>query len=176
MRAYLSLGSNMGDRGYYLREALRLLAEIKELKITAKSHVYETKPWGLTDQADFWNLAVEIETGLEPLELLKTCQDVENSLERKRIMRWGPRTIDIDILLYDNRVSNLEEITLPHPRMEEREFVLAPLREIAPELVLPSGRSIREVSGEGEVKRLDLGQQSGYADNIPLCRNPASHG
>lgn len=155
MQAYLSLGSNMGNKGYYLREALRLLGENQRIGIMAQSRIYETKPWGYTEQDDFWNLVVEIETELEPLDLLKVCQEIENRLQRKRIVRWGPRTIDIDLLLYDNRVSNLEQLRLPHPRMEERAFVLAPLREIAPGLILPSGRSIQEVSGEGEVKRVD---------------------
>jgi len=154
MRAYLSLGSNLGDRAFYLSEAIRLLADNSAISIVQKSAVYETKPWGKLDQPDFWNQVICIETNLAPLELLKVCQDVENELGRKRSERWGPRTVDIDILTYDNIVRADDVLTLPHPRMEEREFVLAPLREIAPSLILPSGRPIQEVLGEGKVKRI----------------------
>lgn len=150
MKAYLSLGSNLGDRNANLQGAMKELEETG-VQIAAVSQIYVTEPWGGVEQPEFWNLAVEIETTLDPLELLKICQDIELSLGRERSIHWGPRTIDIDILLYDNRVSNTPELTLPHPHMEKRAFVLSPLREIAPELTLPSGRSIQEVSGEGKV-------------------------
>jgi len=162
MKAYLSLGSNMGDRGYYLAESCRRLQEHPEIKLCQKSGIYETKPWGKTDQPDFWNLVLEIETTLEPLELLDLCQEIELSLGRERLIRWGPRTIDIDLLNYDNKVWEDERLVLPHPRMEEREFVLAPLREIAPHFILPSGRKVSEVRGDGEVWPL----QSDGTDNI----------
>jgi len=152
MRAYLSIGSNMGERGHYLQEALLRLAAKTGIKIVRLSQVYETSPWGYAAQREFWNQAVELDTILEPLELLRACQEVEASLGRQRTTRWGPRTIDIDILLYDNRTSNTAELVLPHPRLEERAFVLGPLREIAPDLILPSGRSIQEVFGEGDIK------------------------
>ena len=105
---------------------------------------------------------MEIETTLSPLGLLEVCQEVEKSLGRERLIRWGPRTIDIDLLSYDNKVWEDERLILPHPRMEEREFVLAPLREIAPEFILPSGRRAMEVRGDGEVWPLE----SDKADNI----------
>ncbi len=154
MKAYLSLGSNLGDRLYYLNEAIRGLNEHTKIKICKESSIYETEPWGLADQPVYWNMALEIETDLEPLNLLQACQQVENDLGRKRMIRWGPRTVDIDILLYDNVVSSLVELVLPHPRLEDREFVLVPLREIAPMLILPSGGSILNVHGEGKVKSL----------------------
>ena len=154
MKAYLSLGSNLGDRSYYLSEAIRSLSEQTELKICQESSIYETEPWGLAEQPVYWNMVLEIETNLEPLKLLQICQQVENGLGRERTIRWGPRTVDIDVLLYDNRVSHLSELILPHPRLEEREFVLAPLREIAPNLILPSENSILDVHGEGNVKSL----------------------
>lgn len=155
MKAYLSLGSNMGDRGYYLEEGCQRLMVHPGVKILKKSGTYETKPWGKTDQADFWNQVLEIETSLAPLELLDLCQEVEKSLGRERLVRWGPRTIDIDLLNYDNKVWEDHRLILPHPRMEEREFVLAPLREIAPQFILPSGRRVMEVRGDGDVWRLE---------------------
>ncbi|MGI6119075.1 MAG: 2-amino-4-hydroxy-6-hydroxymethyldihydropteridine diphosphokinase [Desulfosporosinus sp.] len=153
MRAYLGLGSNSGDRSHYLREAVSALAG-PLIEIKAASHIYETEPWGLKDQPLYLNQVIEVETSLEPLELLRFCQEIERRLGRKHGVHWGPRTIDIDVLIYDNIVSKSEELILPHPYLEERAFVLTPLREIAPELVLPSGRSITEVSGEGEVHTL----------------------
>lgn len=150
MRVYLGLGSNLGDSANYLREAISALARAN-IKIQAISHIYETEPWGVMDQPLYWNQVLEIETTLEPLDLLHTCQEIELQLGRERKVHWGSRTIDIDLLIYDNIVSETEELTLPHPLLEEREFVLAPLREIAPNLILPSGRPISEVYGEGKV-------------------------
>ena len=153
MRAFLGLGSNLGDRAHYLGAAVSALAS-PMIKVEAASQIYETEPWGLMDQPVYWNQVIEVETSLEPLELLHVCQDIEHRLGRERKVHWGPRTIDIDLLIYDNIVSESEELNLPHPYLEERAFVLIPLREIAPELVLPSGRSITEVSGEGKVHPL----------------------
>lgn len=154
MRAYLSLGSNLGERAYYLEAAIRGLGQCKDVKIRKESSVYETEPWGLAEQPVFWNMVLEIETELDPFELLNVCQKVENNLGRKRIIKWGPRTVDIDVLLYDNIVVDSLELIIPHPHLEEREFVLAPLRELRPELILPSGYIIQNVHGEGKVKNL----------------------
>lgn len=154
MKAYLSIGGNIGDRRKNLAEVCHRLREHPQLKLLKESSIFETKPWGNLDQPDFWNQVLEIETDLPPLDLLELCQKIENELGRKRIIHWGPRTVDIDILTYDNREYKDDRLTLPHPRMEERAFVLAPLREITPEYVLPSGRRIEEVSGEGEVRKL----------------------
>lgn len=153
MRAYLGLGSNLGERAYYLEEAISALMS-PTIKIVNTSRIYETEPWGVMDQPLYWNQVIEVETTLEPLDLLHACQEIELRLGRERKVHWGPRTIDIDLLLYDNRVSKSEELMLPHPYLEDRAFVLAPLREIAPKLVLPSGRSITDVSGEGKVHPL----------------------
>lgn len=153
MRVFIGLGSNLGDRAYYLDAAIAALTG-PMLKIVAVSRIYETEPWGVMDQPLFWNQVIEVDTTLEPLDLLHTCQEIEHQLGRERKVHWGPRTIDIDLLLYDNRASETEELRLPHPYLEDRAFVLAPLREIAPELVLPSGRSITEVFGEGKVHPL----------------------
>lgn len=154
MKAYLSIGGNLGDRKQNLAEVCSRLREHPKIKVTLESSIYETKPWGKLDQPDFWNQVLEIETELSPLDLLEVCQHIENNLGRKRIVHWGPRTVDIDILTYDNRVYKDERLTLPHPRMEEREFVLAPLREIAPTFILPSGRRVKDVQGDGEVQKL----------------------
>lgn len=150
MKVYLGLGSNLGDRAYYLREAISSLSS-PMIKIGAVSRIYETEPWGVMDQPLYWNQVLEIETTLKPIDLLHFCQDIELKLGRERKVHWGSRTIDIDLLIYDNIVSETKELKLPHPLLEEREFVLAPLREVAPNLILPSGRSIAEVFGEGKV-------------------------
>lgn len=150
MQVFLGLGSNLGNRYYYLKEAISAL-EGPAIKVIKVSRIYETEPWGKEDQPLFWNQVIEIETILEPLELLHVCQDIELRLGRVRKEQWGSRTIDIDLLIYDNIVSDTEELRLPHPYLEERAFVLAPLREIAPKLILPSGRSINEVEGVGKV-------------------------
>lgn len=151
MKAYLSLGSNMGDREGYLEKALEFLDRNPGITVLKVSSFYETEPWGGVDQDSFFNLAVEIETTLDPFDLLKECQTVENSLGRRRLVRWGPRVIDIDILLYGNLKVKSKDLIIPHPLMEEREFVLAPLREIAPDLILPSGKPVQKVRGEGKV-------------------------
>ncbi|WP_425805759.1 2-amino-4-hydroxy-6-hydroxymethyldihydropteridine diphosphokinase [Desulfitobacterium sp. Sab5] len=151
MKAYLSIGGNLGDHKKNLLEVSRRLSEHPQIKLKKQSSIYETEPWGKLDQPNFWNQVLEIETDLAPLELLGICQQIENDLGRKRIIHWGPRTVDIDILSYDNRVWNDERLTIPHPRMEEREFVLAPLREIAPQFILPSGHQVQDVKGHGEV-------------------------
>ncbi|SPF54205.1 2-amino-4-hydroxy-6-hydroxymethyldihydropteridinepyrophosphokinase [Candidatus Desulfosporosinus infrequens] len=153
MRAFLGLGSNLGDRAYYLEGAISALVSPK-IEVVALSRIYETEPWGVMDQPLYWNQVIEVETTLEPLDLLHVCQEIEHRLGRERKVHWGPRTIDLDILLYENRVVKSEELRLPHPYLEERAFVITPLREIAPKLVLPSGKSITEVSGEGKVHPL----------------------
>lgn len=159
MNAYLSIGSNMGDRSYYLNRALALLQTV-DVTVQRVSSVYVTEPWGGVEQENFWNIAVRVETVLMPLELLHLCQQIEQELGRKRLLHWGPRTIDIDILLCDNVTIQTAELTLPHPHLEERAFVLTPLREIEPSLILPSGRSIREVAGEGKVWPLSANQKA----------------
>ena len=128
--AYLSLGSNIGDRMKYLCDALSLVAANPAVVITDVSSVYETDPVGYTDQDCFLNLVCRIETTLDPFSLLHFMQETENRLGRVRTIRYGPRTIDLDLLTYENTVLNTEELTLPHPRMHERAFVQIPLEEI----------------------------------------------
>lgn len=130
--SYLSLGSNMGNRFEMLRQAVSQLANHAAIRITRISSLYETDPVGYTDQEPFLNMVVELETGLESLPLLDVCQEIEQNLQRKRLVRWGPRTIDLDILLYNQDNLETERLTVPHPRMHERAFVLIPLLEVNP--------------------------------------------
>ena len=134
---YLALGSNLGDRQHNLNEAVNQLKEHNIQLITASS-IIETDPIGGPEsQGKFLNQVVQAQTQLSPHELLKTCKKIEQNMGREKTVRNGPRIIDIDILLYDNIRINSEELTIPHPRMWEREFVLKPLREIAPEIITP---------------------------------------
>lgn len=133
-RAYLGLGTNMGDREGYLTSACKMLNEHSNINILNQSNVYETKAWGLKEQDDFLNLCIEIQTILTPHELLEVCQDVEYKLHRVRTIRWGPRTIDVDILFYEDEILNDEDLILPHPRIEERAFVLIPLMDLNEDL------------------------------------------
>ena len=125
---YLSIGTNIGEREDNLRRAVRLLAE--QVTVETVSAVYETAAVGFTDQADFLNIAVHVKTALSPLAMLDVCQAIENELGRVRTIRWGPRVIDLDILLYNNENMNTERLILPHPRMYERAFVLIPLFDV----------------------------------------------
>jgi 2-amino-4-hydroxy-6-hydroxymethyldihydropteridine diphosphokinase len=133
--AYLSLGSNLGDRAAFLQYALDELGESDGVAVDAVSRVYETAPVGGPPQDAFLNAVVAVDTTLDPRALLALAQRIENGAERVRVERWGPRTLDVDVLLYDDVVLDDPELTIPHPRMWERGFVLAPLRDVAPELV-----------------------------------------
>lgn len=143
--AYLSLGANLGDRKAMLEAALRGLEGSGQVRVVTASSVYETEPIGYVGQPWFYNLAAEIETDLDPDALLTLTKQVERELNRTREIHWGPRTIDIDILLYDDLVTNGNRLTLPHPEMVGRRFVLEPLVEIAPDLKLPDGRRIADL-------------------------------
>lgn len=129
-KSYLGLGTNIGDRLNYLNQALNILNSHSNIKISKKSKLYETKAWGYTEQADFLNMCVEIETDLDPNDLLHVCQDVEKKLNRERKIRWGPRTIDVDILLFNDIILQEENLEIPHPRIKERAFVLIPLIDL----------------------------------------------
>ena len=140
---YLSLGGNLGDPAKSMGAALRILDADGDTRVTGVSSLYRTPPWGKLDQPDFLNAAAEISTGLAPRALLDLCLDAERKLKRVREERWGPRLIDIDILVFGERVIHETGLEVPHPRMLERAFVLAPLAEIAPGLVV-GGRSITD--------------------------------
>ncbi|MDI3310114.1 MAG: 2-amino-4-hydroxy-6-hydroxymethyldihydropteridine diphosphokinase [Thermoanaerobacterium sp.] len=130
---FLSIGSNIGDREKYLKSALIKLAE-NSVTIEKVSPIYETEPVGYKNQDKFLNAVAKIKTELNPYELLKIINTVEKELGRERVIRWGPRTIDIDILLYGNVAINDYDLKIPHERMWERAFVLIPLNDIAPDI------------------------------------------
>ncbi|PAD62302.1 2-amino-4-hydroxy-6-hydroxymethyldihydropteridine diphosphokinase [Bacillus siamensis] len=130
--AYIGLGSNMGDRERYLRRAVAMLSRHDGVTVSKVSSIYETDPVGYEDQDQFLNMAVEVKTSLTPFELLDVTQSIEAELGRTREIRWGPRTADLDILLYNRENIETERLIVPHPRMYERLFVLAPLKEICP--------------------------------------------
>jgi 2-amino-4-hydroxy-6-hydroxymethyldihydropteridine diphosphokinase len=129
-KAWLSLGANIGDPPAQLAEAVRRIAAHQDITVTAQSAVLTTKPWGKTDQPDFANMAIAIETSLQPLELLDIVLGIERDMGRVRDEVWGPRLIDIDIIAYDRLEVKSPRLTLPHPHAHERSFVLDPLRQI----------------------------------------------
>lgn len=134
-RAYLALGSNLGDRIAHLQHAIDALAMADGVDVVAGSRVYETVPVGGPPQDEYLNAVVAIDTDLEPHALLALAQRIERDAQRVRGERWGPRTLDVDVLLFDDRMLDDPDLTIPHPRMWERGFVLAPLRDVAPQLV-----------------------------------------
>jgi 2-amino-4-hydroxy-6-hydroxymethyldihydropteridine diphosphokinase len=133
--AYLAIGSNLGDRLALLQLAVDALARASGVHVKAVSRVYETAPVGGPPQDAFLNAVVAIETDLLAVDLLRCCQQIEELAARERAERWGPRTLDVDILLFDDSTIDSPDLTIPHPRMWERGFVLAPLRDVAPDLV-----------------------------------------
>lgn len=135
-RAYLSIGSNLGDRINYLKKALVKLKQ-NNIQIIKSSNIIETEPYGYKEQGKFLNMAVEIDSDLEPFELMKLISKIESELGRIRTKRWGPRVIDIDIIFYDSLIINEPDLKIPHPDMQNRFFVLKPLQEIAPDFVHP---------------------------------------
>lgn len=152
--AYLSLGSNLGDREARLREAIQRL-EAGDVHIVRRSPVYETEPQDLRDQPWFLNLVVEVETALSPIQLLARIQKIERALGRQRLRPGGPRSIDIDILLYGNSVIRTPQLEIPHPRLAQRRFVLEPLAGIAPDLRHPvTGRTVLAMLPETQGQRV----------------------
>jgi 2-amino-4-hydroxy-6-hydroxymethyldihydropteridine diphosphokinase len=143
--ALLGLGGNVGDVRATLSEAIALFADGADVELIARSSDYRTPPWGVTDQPPFINLAIAVETRLSPRDLLTRALNVERALDRDRTRerRWGPRTIDIDLLAYDDITLDEPALTLPHPRLFERAFVLVPLAEIVPDRVI-AGRHVRD--------------------------------
>jgi 2-amino-4-hydroxy-6-hydroxymethyldihydropteridine diphosphokinase len=158
--AYLALGSNLGDRAGALAAAVAALRALPGTEVLAESSVYETAPVGPVPQPDYLNAAVSIRTGLGPRELLDRCLAIERDLGRVRAERWGPRTIDIDLLAYGGLRMSEPDLILPHPRIAERAFVLLPLSEIAPGLVV-GGRTAADLASSADrsgVRRLASGE------------------
>lgn len=135
--AYIGFGSNIGDRLAYIQNALHGLSETEGITLQKVSSVYQTDPVGSESQAQFLNGVAAIQTSLPPLSLLYTLKDIETAIGRQHRIRWGPREIDLDILIYGDLCLETEKLVIPHPEMHLRRFVLAPLAEIAPDLVHP---------------------------------------
>jgi 2-amino-4-hydroxy-6-hydroxymethyldihydropteridine diphosphokinase len=148
--AYLGLGGNLGDPAKSMAAALRMLDADPLTDVVAVSSLYRTPPWGKTDQPDFLNVTAEVLTSHSPRELLDLCLEAERRLKRVRQERWGPRLIDIDILIFGDRTVHENGLEIPHPRMLERAFVLAPLAEVAPDFIA-EGRTLA-----GHLAELDM--------------------
>lgn len=153
-RACLGLGGNVGDPVRAMAEALRMLDARPDCRVVAVSRLYRTPPWGKTDQAWFFNACALVETTLAPEPLLDACLDIERKMKRERRERWGPRTIDIDVLTYEGTQQAAGRLELPHPRMTERGFVLMPLADVAPDLVV-AGRSVRSWLVDADVSGIE---------------------
>ena len=149
MEAFLGLGSNLGDRIATLQRAVDLLGRDPAIRVTRSSRIWETEPLGGPDQPDFLNAVVEVSTELEPHDLLSACNRVEVALGRTREVRWGPRTIDIDILLIDALAIDDPALTVPHPRLHQRAFALMPLLELTPDPQLPNGTRLLDAIPQG---------------------------
>ena len=143
-QVFLGLGSNMCNRKEYLEKAIKTLENVSEITVIDMSSIYETEPFGNVNQSKFLNMVIKIETSLTPDKLLETTMAIEKDLDRVRTIRWGPRTIDIDILLYGSEVINTKDLIIPHAGLTEREFVLVPLLEIDPDIELPSGEPLKK--------------------------------
>ncbi len=142
-QAFIALGGNLGDVRATLHAALEPLVRLGQ--VVRKSSLYRTAPWGKLEQPDFLNAVLELSTALEPLELLENLLEIEHQFGRERLERWGPRILDLDVLSFGGQVLRTPNLTLPHPRMLERTFVLVPLLEIAPHWTDPaSGKSARD--------------------------------
>jgi len=161
--AYLGLGANLGDRLGNLQRAVDLLGAQPGLTVVRSSRVYETDPVGGPPQPSFLNAVLEITTELSPHELLSVCEGIEHSMGRVRLVHWGSRPIDIDILTYDERTIDEVDLQVPHPRMHERGFVLAPLAELAEDPPLSGGRHLA-----------DLRLAPGLLDGVRLFAPPLS--
>lgn len=157
--AYLGLGANLQDPASQVRRALDELTSLPQTRVLAHSPLYKSPPLGPSDQPDYVNAVAVLETGLDPLALLAELRAIELRHGRRRDgSRWGPRTLDLDILLYGDRLLDTPELTLPHPGLHERAFVLYPLSDVAPELQVPgrgSVRALRERLGAVRIERLE---------------------
>ena len=148
MKTIIAIGSNMGDREQYINKALEQI-EAKAGHILAVSDTIETKAYGVTDQADFLNLAIQIDTPLSPRQLLEVLHEIEADLDRVRLIHWGPRTIDLDIIFYEDQIIDEDDLHIPHADFRNRTFVLGPICQIAPDLIDPrSGKTVSQLLRE----------------------------
>lgn len=173
MKSILALGSNIGSREWYLLQAIRSLEHHCDITLLNVSSIYETDPYGLIEQDQFLNMVIEIETTLIPEVLLKYIQSVETSLSRERTIRWGPRTIDIDILLYGNLQMNTESLIIPHNEMEKRLFVLVPLNELDGNILVPGNQKrVKDLLKEfPEIKGVRLWKRKSGVGEYGLFEN-----
>lgn len=146
-QAWIGLGSNLGDSYRLITTAFARLDQLPGTSLRATSRLYRTEPWGPVPQAFFLNAAAEIETELDAPDLLAALLAIESLCGRERVVRWGPRTLDLDLLLYDDEVISTPRLTVPHPRLAERAFVLMPLAEIAPDAQVPGFGQVSELLG-----------------------------
>lgn len=153
--AAIGLGGNIGDPARAMADALQVIDGRDDCDVVAVSPLYKTPPWGKLDQDAFVNSCALVETTLDPHALLDLCLSIERSMKRVRTERWGPRTIDIDVLVYEDAVIDEEGLQVPHPRMTQRGFVLLPLAKIAPELIV-EGRSIAAWLADVDVSGIEL--------------------
>jgi 2-amino-4-hydroxy-6-hydroxymethyldihydropteridine diphosphokinase len=155
--SYLSIGSNLGDRAKNLGTAIAFLAP--QVQILMQSSIYQTEPWGYFDQPSFLNQVIKTETALEPFDFFNYLQGIESQMGRQETFRFGPRLIDLDILFYDDLILDSPNLTIPHPRIQERAFVLIPLAEIAPGLNHPVlGKTIQQLKMSVEPNSVELFQ------------------
>ncbi|MBY5815723.1 2-amino-4-hydroxy-6-hydroxymethyldihydropteridine diphosphokinase [Rhizobium leguminosarum] len=157
--ATLGLGGNIGDPVKAMAAALRRLNGRDDCRVTAVSRLYRTPPWGKTDQSFFFNACAAVETRLEPEALLDVCLSIEREMKRERVERWGPRTLDIDVLTYGDVIQDAPRLELPHPRMTDRGFVLMPLADIAPGLRV-RGRMVSDWLSNAEVTGIEIADDS----------------
>ena len=154
IRCYIGLGSNLADPSRQLEQAIAALKTLPQSRLSAFSSLYHSSPLGPADQPDYVNAVAMLDTRLAPLALLDALQAIEQQQGRVRGQHWGPRTLDLDLLLYGNERIEYPRLQVPHPQLSKRDFVLIPLAELAPELVLPDGRSIQQCIDACEVQLL----------------------
>lgn len=157
--ATLGLGGNIGDPVRAMAAALATLDARADCRVAAVSRLYRTPPWGKTDQSYFFNACAAVETRMAPESLLDLCLSIERDMKRERIERWGPRTLDIDILDYDGQSIHTDQLTIPHPRMKERAFVLMPLIDVAPDYRI-EGRALTDWLSGADSAGIEIADES----------------
>ena len=158
--ALLGLGGNIGDPPANMAAALQKLRSGGKVDVDTVSRLYRTPPWGKTDQDWFFNACAKVHTSLSPHALLDACLSVERQLKRRRLERWGPRTIDIDVLTYDEEIIHEDGLSIPHPHMHERAFVLLPLSDIAADVVV-RGRTVRDWASAADSSGIEIASENG---------------
>jgi 2-amino-4-hydroxy-6-hydroxymethyldihydropteridine diphosphokinase len=157
--ATLGLGGNIGDPVHSMAAALQALDARNDCRVVAVSRLYRTPPWGKTDQSFFFNACAQVSTSLQPEALLDVCLEIERGMKRERIERWGPRTLDIDVLTYADVVQDAPRLELPHPRMTDRGFVLMPLADFAADLLI-KGVAVSEWLASADIKGIEVADQT----------------